>query len=86
MIKYMLVFLAGWIISVPVYIYWDNSEPEPTCEYIELKQKAFEMCLRHRPTCAEVTVEDFIAYYEQKNWLDAHCPANSGDGFLSQNN
>ncbi len=73
-------FGLGWLANE----FFHSTEPERTCERIELEQKAFKVCLQYRPTCESVTVEKFIEYYDDKNWLAENCSANRGDAFLSQ--
>lgn len=57
-----------------------------TCESVEIENRSLEQCLRHRPTCESVTIQSFIDYYDNENWANKHCSADSGGGFLSQDN
>lgn len=80
--KYLLGFVVGWFLSVPVYLYWQH-ESERTCEQVQMEMFAFQQCLKYAHSCGTREVEDFIWYYENKNWVQENCP-DSGDGFLSQ--
>lgn len=77
----LVAFAGGYYVG---WLDGQRSDPERTCKSVALEQKALEICLKYRPTCESVTIEDFVVYYDNKDWLDAICPANSGDGFLSQ--
>ena len=46
---------------------------KPTCEQVALEIKALEICLKYRPTCDAITVEKFVKYYQNKDWMQLHC-------------
>lgn len=75
------IALIGVLIGMSVS---DLLSEKPDCASVERQQLALQRCLQYRPTCESVTTEDFVVYYDNKDWLDANCPAHSGDGFLSQ--
>ncbi len=83
-ISHLIIFLLGWIISVSVYLYWDDeSEPELTCEVVEMKIWATQQCLKFQPACKmNKGPETFTEYKRNKDWVQANCP-DSGDDFLS---
>lgn len=73
---------AGAMLLVIALLFVDH--PKRTCASAAAENKALEHCLKFRPTCEAVTTDDFIKYYDNKDWLAANCPVESGDGFLSQ--
>ena len=73
--------LAGWIVGEKFLEYQPG---QCTCGTAKAENRALEQCLKFRPSCEGVTTEQFVVYYDNKDWLDANCPAHSGDGFLSQ--
>jgi hypothetical protein len=76
----VVAFLGGILAATLQHI----SDPERTCESVDREQFAFRQCMELRPHCESIGVEDFVVYYENKDWLDANCPTHSGDGYLSQ--
>lgn len=81
---YFIGIVAGALSVGLIWFAIQSGEPARTCESAALENRALEMCLKHRPTCEAVTTDDFIKFYRNRDWLDANCPADSGDGFLSQ--
>jgi hypothetical protein len=75
--------IFGWFLSMLVLMLWHENEPTPTCERVALKQKALQMCLKYPTTCISVTIDDFVVYYDNRDWLESNCPANNDDGFQS---
>lgn len=74
--------VLGWALND---VFTKPSMPPRDCEVTARENLAFSQCLRHRPACSSVEVEDFVRYHENRDWLEANCPeSDSGDGFLSQ--
>jgi len=82
--SYGVGIVIGSIIASVTWYAAISAKPLPTCTSVHLEQLAFTQCLKMRPACSSVTVDDFIKYQENKNWLEGECPALSGDDFLSQ--
>ena len=82
-ISYSVGIVIGALV---IGIMWWTSEPnmpprERTCRSVYIERMALEQCLKHRPTCESVTVEDFTRHYDNKDWEQEHCPDSAG-GFL----
>jgi hypothetical protein len=79
MIAVIGAFTGGYIVGRLE----NPARPPRTCESAQAQMLALEQCLKFRPLCSSVTVDDFAEYRDNKNWRREHC-AYSGDGFQSQ--
>jgi len=73
----VLAVVAGWLLHSAVIV---PVQAKRTCERVALERRAFEQCLKFRPSCVGVTQDDFIMYYDNKSWLVEHCPVESAGG------
>ena len=80
---YLFWFVLFWLTAAAYAWHEYDEHRRPTCEQVETEMFAFQQCLKYAPSCGTRSVEDFIWYYENKNWAQENCP-DSGDGFLSQ--
>lgn len=81
----ILVGLTGFFMF---FIIKANEPAEQTCEQTQLEMFAFRECLERQPLCEisasdESDIEAFVRFYDNKNWVQEHCP-DSGDDFLSR--
>lgn len=81
--SHLLYFAAGWILSVPVYLYWSQPPPEPTCAELRSEIWAFQQCLKFKPSCKVAGPESFTRYHKIKNLVAEDCP-ESADDYLSE--
>jgi hypothetical protein len=66
--KYTLVFLLGWLTSVPCYLFWQALQ-EPTAEEAVIEYRAYKSCIA-RSNC-KMTPRDWIDYYDLKWRLES---------------
>ena len=61
--KMAIGFVLGWMLSVPVWLYWSTPENP------ELELAAYRECMVQAQRC-RMTPQDFIRYYELKHQLE----------------
>ena len=77
--SWIFAFAAGWIISVPVYFYWSEPDPEPTCAELRSEIWAFQQCLKFKPSCQIAGPESFARYHRIKSLEQESCPESADD-------
>jgi hypothetical protein len=78
--KNTLIFLAGWLISVPVFLFWQYQPvEEPTCADLQEEIWAFQQCLKIKPSCRIAGPESFARYHRIKNLEQESCPESADD-------
>ena len=85
--KGLLTILVTFVVGIFVGWGLDYAPDDRTCESAARHNLALRQCLEFRPSCTSATVEDFVVYHDNKDWIEANCPRSySGDDFLSQDN